>query len=891
MYSNVQYNHNMPTSKIKPNKVRTFSGAHLHQIAFPIGGIGTGTVSLGGRGQLIDLEIYNRPWKGNNPRNTFFALWVKQPGKEAQTKILEREYLPPFTDLEGGGFEQNRAAGAPRMREAEFSGTYPLAHIELRDPDIPLKVEVEAFNPFIPLNADDSSIPCAIFKWRFTNITKKTIEASFLSAFTNPINKLQLGTEGWHAGINGYEPGGSCDAVRSSENLRGVYMTNPSINSASEFYGSAYMGLVGPADEAASQVQKHWYQGGWWDGLQMLWNDFSADGRIEERLDEFTAPAGRFNECSQCVPLKLKAGESQEITFLFTWHLPNIRNYWNTEASVHNAMIGNWYATKWVDAWDVAQYVAAHLPRLEHETRLWHDALFNSSLPATVLDAASSQASIMRTTTCLRLADGRLHAFEGCHCAGGCCPMNCTHVWNYEQALAFLFPSLERTMRLTDFTHNTDANGKMIFRTLLPLTPDTFWNFEAAADGQMGTILKAWREWQLSGDDDFLRTIWPGIKRAMAYAWSNTNPHAWDRDKDGVMEGRQHNTYDIEFFGPNTMMGSLYLGALRACASMATHLGESDLASEYRAIYESGREKTEALLWNGEYYEQKIKVDELLIVPEQLQSPQDPYPKYQYGPGCLSDQLLGQWLSHVVGIGHVLDPRHTKRAMQSIYKYNWRESLRNIANMQRVYGLNDEAGLAIVTWPKGGRPQLPCVYGDEVWTGVEYQVAAGLIYEGEVQKGLNIVKGVRARYDGVRRNPWNEFECGNHYARAMSSWSLILALSGYQYSAPEQRIAFSPRINGDKFRCVWTTASGWGQFTLIKTGKTTKATLKVDYGELALRQLDIGAALSGSTRSRLGSVDGQPEATVLQTRSGARIEFDSHLTLRADDEITIELHG
>ncbi len=879
----------MPTRKNTSSKVRTFSGASLHQIALPIGGIGTGTISLGGRGQLTDLEIYNRPWKGNVPRNTFFALWAKERGRAAVTKVLEREFLPPFTDLNGGGFEQNHAAGAPRMREAVFSGEYPLARVELRDPDVPLQAVLEAFNPFIPLNDADSSIPCAIYRWRFTNTGARAVEASFLSAFTNPINKLKLGEEGWQSAINGYDPGGSANETRAAGNLRGIYMTNPSIDPGSEFYGSAAIAFAGEAGNTPYMAQTCWYQGGWWDGLQMLWNDFSADGRIEDRREAFAAPAGRYSECSQAVAFALKPGASRKFTVILTWHLPNIRNYWNAGEPVHGAMLKNWYSTRWADAWDVASYAADNLERLERETRLWHSSFFSSTLPAAVLDAASSQASIVRTTTCLRLSDGRLHAFEGCHCAGGCCPMNCTHVWNYEQALAFLFPALERTMRLTDFTHNTDAHGKMVFRTLLPLTSDAFWNFEAAADGQMGTILKAYREWQLSGDDAFLRQIWPGIRRAVAYAWSNANPHAWDRDKDGVMEGRQHNTYDIEYFGPNTMMGTLYLGALRACALMAQHLGETKPAAEYQTLYESGRRHYESLLWNGEYYIQKIAVDEMLIVPEQLQSPLDPYPKYQYGPGCLSDQLLGQWLSHVSGIGYVLDQRRVKRAMQSVYKYNWRNHLRDIANMQRVYGLNDEAGLAVVTWPKGGRPQLPSVYSDEVWTGMEYEVAAGLIYEGEVEKGLSIVEGVRARYDGVRRNPWNEFECGNHYARAMSSWSLVPALSGYRYSAPQKRIGFAPKVNADRFNCFWSTGSGWGQFSQRRTIRSFATTLAVQYGELTLQEFDLDVTGYSRSRVRLTAGGAHPDAVVKQGRSGTTVVFNQPIMLREGDEITIEV--
>jgi non-lysosomal glucosylceramidase len=229
--------------------------------------------------------------------------------------------------------------------------------------------------------------------------------------------------------------------------------------------------------------------------------------------------------------------------------------------------------------------------------------------------------------------------------------------------------------------------------------------------------------------------------------------------------------------------------------------------------------------------------------------------------------------------------------MKSVYKYNWRTSLRHIANMQRVFGLNDEAGLAIATWPKGGRPQLPSVYGDEVWTGIEYQVAAGLIYEGQIDAGLSIVEGVRARYDGIRRNPWNEFECGNHYARAMASWSLVLALSGYHYSAPNQQIGFAPRIRQDKFACFWSTGSGWGQFTQHISASGLVASLRVLYGELTFRQLDLGGSRGGPAKLRLGADILQPDVVVKKTRTGSQITFDSPLVMHAGDEIEITIRN
>jgi familyl 116 glycosyl hydrolase-like protein len=455
-----------------------------------------------------------------------------------------------------------------------------------------------------------------------------------------------------------------------------------------------------------------------------------------------------------------------------------------------------------------------------------------------VLDAVSSQMSIIRTTTCLRTADGRFHAFEGCDDNAGCCPMNCTHVWNYAQALAFLFPQLERTVRLTDYQFNTLPDGEQKFRTMLPLQTGVTWNYVAAADGQMGTIMKLYREWLVSGDDAYLRSLWPQAKKTLAYAWQ-----LWDPNRDGVMEGEQHNTYDIEFYGPNTMCGALYLGALRACEEMARHLGDPD-AAEYARLYASGRARYDRELWNGEYYEQHVRMPEPHEVTKGKYPQRHPpairegetTPRYQYGPGCLADQLLGQWFAHVVGLGHLLPADHVRTAAGSIFRHNFRPSLIDHESCQRAYAVNEEGALLQCTWPRGGRPRYPFPYADEAWTGSEYAVAGLLMYEGEVEAGLAIVRAVRERHDGVRRNPWDEFECGHHYARALSSWALLLALSGYQYSGPAQRLRFAPPATAGEFRCFFTAGTAWG--TIRITGR--QADLRVEAGELTLRRLEIG---------------------------------------------------
>lgn len=795
--------------------IRTYEGSTLSEIAFPIGGIGTGTISLGGRGNLRDWEIFNRPGKGKDLPYTFFSLWFREEGSEPISRVLEARIKPPYRG--GFGIPTSCVPGLPRLSGARFRGEYPFAWIDFKD-EIPLGISLEAFNPFIPLNDLDSGIPVAIFKWRLINKSTKKVNVSLAMNLLNAI-----GYDGVSVLKNRFNDlfGLNLNELVHGKGFVGIRMSSNKYAKEDPRFGS--MALVTTWGEVTYALR--WERSIWWDDVQSFWHDFSSDGHLTEDPSADPSLDGETDVGTLGLLATLEPGEEVVLPFILTWHFPNLMNYWNQEEEVRGKRIGNFYAKRFSDALGVAEYVVNELERLERETRLFHDTLFKSTLPGYVLDAISSQASIIRTPTCLWAEDGRFYAFEGCDDNAGCCPMNCTHVWNYEQALAHLFPNLERTMRLTDFLHNTDDFGNMAFRTLVPLV-GARWKFKPAADGQMGCIMKLYREWKLSGDDCFLRGLWPYAKKALEYAWS-----AWDRDKDGLMEGEQHNTYDIDFQGPNPMTSSVYLGALRAAEEMAIHMGDETLANEYKVVYERGREKFGELLWNGEYYVQRLNGYSDI--------------RYQFGEGCLSDQLLGQWFSHVVGLGHILPEEQVKLALRSILRYNWRENLSEHSNCQRTYALNEEGGLLLCTWPKGGRPMYPFPYCDEVWTGIEYQVAAHLIYEGFVEEGLRIVKVVRERYDGFKRNPWDEVECGHHYARALSSWSLLLALSGFEYNAPEKTIGFAPKLFKNEFASFFSTGVGWGIYRRTFKKGLQREVIEVLYGKLELKKVNFGTDLKG----------------------------------------------
>ena len=861
---------------------RTFSGRQLAQIAFPLGGIGTGSVSLAGTGALVDWEIFNRPNCGSAMPYTFFTLWAAAEGHAPVTKVVQSPPLPPFSGRGAGfgfGVSHEAASGLPRLRSGVFHGEYPLAWIEFDDPDMPVWVTMEAYNPFIPLNDRDSGLPVAMFRFRLHNPSPASVRIALAANLYNAV------------GYPGEGPfrcptvGGSHNAFVQDERVRGIFMTTSRYSPDDPLYGS--LALSTTWEEVDRQTC--WFRGGWFDALHKFWDEFSATGTLQERTYDEPSPEGRGDVGSIVLKAELSPGESVTLPVYITWHVPNFVKYWGncSGGECRRAVWKNYYATLFDDAWQVAEYIATNAARLYAETRLFHDLLFATTAPPYILDALSSQISTLKTTTCLRLEDGTFYGFEGCHCTAGCCEGSCTHVWNYAQALAFLFPALERSMRTADYTFNMDEDGRMGFRLQLPLgSPPQ--QFHAAADGQMGGLLKLYRDWKLCGDDAWLRRLWPKAKKALAYAWV-----AWDQDRDGVMEGVQHNTFDIEFWGPNTMVGSLYLGALRAAEEMARYLGEDSFAEECHALYKSGRAKMDAELFNGEFYIQKVNPDAYKNSPRSLEESIGGQiagaPKYQYGDGCLSDQLLGQFLANVAGLGYLFDREHVRTALQAVFKYNWRTDFWDHPNPQRVYALNDEQGLLVCSWPNGGRPEFPMVYADEVWCGCEYEVAAQLIHEGLVDEGLRIVKGTRDRHDGERRNPWNEFECGSHYARSMASWGVLLALFGYEFDMTRGRIGFTPRFRADDMRTFWSLDSAWGSYAQhLDDG--ARCELTVAYGELSLRELHLGSI--AAVRSAEVRVDGEPvAATFAAEEVGWTIIFGEPLLLKPGQKLTVEIAG
>lgn len=845
-----------PNAQATPMVGRRFSGEALREIAFPLGGLGTGTVSLGGYGNLRDWEIFNRPAKGALIPFTFACVRIAGGGfDQPLIRVLERQPLPPFNYPHG--VPRETGAGLPRFRKATFIGAYPFARVLLHDSRMPLEVSLEVFNPMIPLDTENSSLPLAVLEYHFASRASARMELAVAFSVMNPVGFEKASLVGRRRAPYF---GQNVNEFRRQDRAAGVLMTSRKHPPDSRRFGS--MAVVTAGDDVSYRLR--WDHGPWWDEFQRWWDDFLSTGRFPDNSAEPSAD-GETEYASLASHFALEPGETRKVAFVIAWHFPNVENHWSREDEGRGTVLKSHYGTRWPSAWEPALHMMNNYDTLRSRSEEYRDSLWASTLPPAVLDAVSSQASIMRTPTVMVLEGKKTFAFEGCNDDSGCCPMNCTHVYNYEQALAQLYPDLERSMRETDFLVNMRDDGSMGFRTAVPLKKGGRVPFPAA-DGQMGCVMKVYREWQLSGDDDWLRRLWPEVKRALEYAWTQ-----WDADRDGVMEGEQHNTYDIEFYGPNTMMGTLYLGALRAAAAMARHLGEPETAATYEQLAAEGGARLDRLLWNGEYYVQTVD---------------ESHPKagkYQYGEGCLSDQLLGQWFAEVVQLGKLLPHEHIRNTLASIFRYNYRRDFQDFPNAQRLYALTDDQGLLLCSWPRGKRPALPFVYSDEVWSGIEYQVAAHLIYEGMVKEGLTVVNAVRDRHDGVRRNPWNEFECGSHYARAMASWSVLTALAGSHYSAPAKELRFHPRYRQSAFRCLFCAGSSWGSYIQDGTSDNLEVEVRIAEGLLDLARLRVPFSKAGS------SVSGSAEAKLRIDDTEAIIEFVSPLRLGGGQSVKLTL--
>jgi uncharacterized protein (DUF608 family) len=838
----------------RPTVGRRFDGEYLTQIAMPMGGIGAGCVCLNGHGGLQDVSLRHKPvlsampdWTGSS--KAFGVLRII--GERPATKLLEGPMpLGKIYDqgLQFAGRQKTATEGLPRWAQCSFAAAYPFGMIELSDPQMALSARITGWSPFIPLDDRNSGIPCAILEYEFTNPTPAAVEFEFSYHLEN----LAKGSD-WKNTRN------------SVMGDRGVYFTNVE-KPNSDAFGSASLSVEGHAPK----IKAMWMRSAGFDiSINTLWREL-IHGTFQENAGNPDREFGGSNGGSILMRGRLEPGASISYPIVITWYFPNAHvsageaTATQRPAAPQDDPPPRWrpyYAGQWKDAADVSAYVRTHFDSLRSRTLAFQRALSASDVPAEVVDAVSSNLAILKSPTVHRQENGNFWGWEGCAAAEGSCHGSCTHVWNYAQALPHLFPRLERTLREAELVRSMDETGHVQFRAALPDGP-TNHNFHAAADGQLGGIMKLYRDWQITGDRAWMAQLYPLARRSLEFCIGK-----WDPDHRGALFEPHHNTYDIEFWGPDGMCTSIYLGALLAAALMADELGETDDAKRYRALADIGKRFADQALFNGEYYAQKVMWtglhDESFVKQLSAADADSQYvgvlrkegPSNQYGDGCLADGVIGAWMATIYGIGEVLAPDHVRSNLRAIFRHNFKSSLWDHASTQRAgYAMGREPGLLLCTWPRGGRPTVPFAYADEVWTGIEYQVASHLIEEGMTEEALTIVRGVRSRFDGKVRNPFNEYECGNYYARALASFAVLNSLSGFRYSAATRTLWLSPKIDKRPWQSFFSTATAFGTIRLDDSAMT----VRILEGELPIESVVVNAG-RGEQRRLSCAITATPE--------------------------------
>jgi uncharacterized protein (DUF608 family) len=850
---------------------RPYSSEELLTIGMPCGGIGAGQLYVRGDGTLAQWWIAN---------NAYGTAWWWEPlkpevrrGASFETPLgiycgAYRTYQPPAMIEQGfaiGVEEEGQARRVNRLSRRGFSdprfyGEYPIARIEYISPvggPLPVKVTAEVFSPFIPLNARDSAQPATVLRYIVKNTSSRRVAVRLAGWLQNPVCLDLVGrAEALSRNVVVHDPGLTSISMDVLP-LRGALA--PTLRQDPRFGNMALAALKAKTSATADCVS-----------VERLLDALSGGKELSVHASA-SRPLGTPLCGALETSFELEPGATKNADFLLTWFFPGrtdgprAANNWGQPLGGGprvGQMYGNWFKS----SLDVARRMAADFDRLDRETHLFHDTYFDTTLPYWFAQRVGMPVANLATETCQWWENGRFYGWEGV----GCCDGTCTHVWHYEQALGRLFPELARSIReMQNLNPETGFDPKSGGINDRGKTPGI-----VAIDGQGGVIMACYRQAQMSADDGFLRRNWPRLKLAIEYLI------AQDGNGDGLIENEQPNTYDISFFGANTLSGSLYLASLRAGEEMALRLSDEPFARRCRSIFESGRKLTMKRLWNGEFFIQDVDLGK--------------HPNFQYVTGCLSDQMIGQAWAHQVGLGYLFPPEAVRSALLAVYKYNWTPDVgpyNAVHKPEIIFADPGEAGLFLCTWPESRHLKENGVrYHDTVWSGIEGQVAAHMIAEGLITEGLAVLRGVHERYDGRKHNPWNQILCGDHYARAMSSWGCLIAACGFTYDGPSGRIGFAPRIGADDFKAFFSAAEGWGAFSQRRDRQVQTEIVEVRWGRLRLQSLEFelpgrarlkhaGLTLGGRTLACRVEQDGR--------RVGLKLERD--IAIEAAESLKVEL--
>jgi uncharacterized protein (DUF608 family) len=845
-------------SLYKRGAVTTYlkSKNELPYIGMPVGGINTGTLYLGGDGRLWLWDIFNLNQEGVNPLDV-------QWGAEENTrkKVRSRDgsaYVAPARSHEIRPLEQGFAvkieyAGKTIVRylreddwpEISFEATYPVAKIAYSDASLPVEISMQAFSPFIPLDENNSGLPATVFCIHVKNNDGQPVKISIAGWLENK------------AAMYSALPGSQHreNTVFRKNNITGVYSTVTNL---------AYSRI---------KIEDKFDYGTLC--LAALQQDAVAGTHIENVTGEAVFESNGAEPIRKSAQQKLignvittaiiAAAKTKSFDFVISWHTPNLMM--GNGKTLPEADRGHYYENQFKNAREVAEYIADNFNQLSSQTKLWLQTWYDSTLPYWFLDRSFLNISTLASTTSHRFKSGRYWAWEGV----GACEGNCTHVWQYAQAPARIFPAMERDNReRVDLGISLQQDGGIWFRGEYDKRP--------AIDGQAGRILGAYREHQLSIDNKFLQRNWDKIKRAVQFVINQ------DRNKDGMEDTPLENTLDAVWDGEIAWIVGLCIAAVQAGELMATEMNDKAFASVCKEYVRKGKTNMEEKLFNGEYF---------------IHRPDAEKGRKKIGSYNTShiDQAFGQSWAFQVGLPRILNKQKTISALRALWKYNFMMDVGPYIREHkggRPYALPGEGGMVMNTNPKnetnpyGEEVTWQLGYFHECMSGFEHQVASHMMAEGMTDEALVLTRVIHDRYHASKRNPFNEIECSDHYARAMASYGTFITACGFEYHGPKGYIRFAPKWNKENFKAPFTAAAGWGSYAQgIKDGKQFHR-IEVKYGLLQLQTISLEIINAQKPRSVMAMMGIQKIAAKYKLDgSNLLIEFAKPVTVQTNQLLAI----
>ncbi len=857
--------HNIPADKnLNPQWIKSLyqrgtattylkSKNELRYIGMPAGGLHSGTVYLGGDGRLWLWQIYNDEREGIDPKT---AIWNNG---DVDVKVRSRDgasYVEPaIADnkrvLEQGFAIQLNFNGKTIIKELReghwdeisFEASYPVATIKYIQKDLPFDIIVKAGALFIPLDADNSALPATVFSIVIKNNSKEKVTVSVCGWFENGAHKITA-KDG--------------DGMRKNSAVK------------EQDYSAIYSAFHTENAEALQQK----------DAGTTCIAYIGGNARINTDaqpwpINETTFTATNENTSGNVPSEKLigsitttktvDAGQSIEANYILSWHFdhPFSKRLEKLPETQH----GYYYGKRFKDALEVAAYIARNFKQLHGQTMLWQKTYYDSTLPHWFLERTFLNIGTLATANTYRFANDRFWGWEGVNACEG----TCTHVWQYAQAMARIFPSLERDARQrTDLGIALQDDGGIIFRAEYESRP--------AIDGQAGTILRFYREHRMCTDDNFLRSNWTKIRKAAEFVL------AQDKNGDGMTDTPMENTLDAVWEGEIAWIVGLCIAAAKAAQMMAEEMNDEKFAQTCRQYAEKGSKNIADKLFNGEYFIHRPDVSQGRT-------------KLGSYNTCHIDQVYGQSWAWQAGLGRLWDKEKTLSALRSLWKYNFAPDVGPYIKTHtggRPYALTGEAGMIMNTNPHNE----PKAYGEnETWqlgyfhecmSGFEHQVASHMMAEGMTDEALVLTRAIHDRYYAAKRNPFNEIECSDHYARAMASYGTFITACGFEYHGPKGYIRFAPKWNKENFKAPFTVAEGWGTYAQQKSDNKYVCSYSLKYGSLRLQQVSLDVTDGWKVKSVSAIIDRREiPATFQQTGSILLIQFNKEVKIQAAQELLI----